>query len=205
MVTTNCTLQLRLISVPGDGDCFYHSILRNTSLAEYFKNVNSLRLYITGMVSLWFENNRVLRSLFSFEGKDYKAWCKATAYNGTQAMIFNMLIFSYVLKVNIFSVRNYLEGFLQNDMQAYLLRQNQYLETSLHEWIPENPVIHIFFYAFGNLLQRMSNSNHFGYLESIPTPTFAVKLNIIKVVGEQPMKKKSEYQGTLLKDFVIKK
>ena len=55
MVTTNCTLQLRLISVPGDGDCFYHSILRNTSLAEYFKNVNSLRLYITGMVSLWFD------------------------------------------------------------------------------------------------------------------------------------------------------
>ena len=52
--------------------------------------------------------------------------------------------------------------------------RNQHLETSLHEWIPENPVIHIFFHAFGNPLQRMSNGNHFGYLESIPTPTFAV-------------------------------
>ena len=56
MVTTNCTLQLRLIGVLGDQDCFYHSVLRNTSLAERFKNVNSLRLYITGIVSLWFEN-----------------------------------------------------------------------------------------------------------------------------------------------------
>ena len=195
----------RLIDVPGDGDCFYHSVLRNSSLAERFKNVNSLRLYITGMVSLWFENDGVLRSLFLFEGKDYKAWCKTTACNGTWATTFDMLIFSYVLKVNIVSVGNYLEGFLHNDMRAYFLRQNQHLETSLHEWIPENPVIHIFFHAFGNPLQRTSNGNHFGYLESIPTPTFAVEPNTIKAVGEQPVKKKSGCQGTLLKDFVIEK
>ena len=71
----------RLIDVPGDGDCFYHSVLTNTSLAECFKNANLLRLYITSIVLLRFENDRVLRSLFSFEGKDYKAWYKATICN----------------------------------------------------------------------------------------------------------------------------
>ena len=147
----------------------------------------------------------MLCSLFLFEGKDYKAWCKATAYNGTWATIFDMLIFSYVLKVNIVLVGNYLKEFLRNDMRVYFLRQNQRLKTSLHVWIPENPVIHLFFHAFSNPLQRTSNGNHFGYLESIPIPTFVVEPNVIKVVGEQPMKKKSECQGTLLKDFVIEK
>ena len=87
----------RLINVLGNGDCFYYSVLRNTSLAECFKNTNSLRLCVTGMVLLWFENDRVLHSLFSFEGKDYKAWCKVTVCNGTWATTFDMLIFSHVL------------------------------------------------------------------------------------------------------------
>ena len=51
----------------------------------------------------------------------------------------------------------------------------------------------------------MSNGNYFGYLELIPLLTFVVEPNTIKVVGEQPMKKKSECQGTLLRDFVIEK
>ena len=46
----------------------------------------------------------------------------------------------------------------------------------------------------------MSNGNHFGYLESIPTPTFVVEPNTIKAVGEQPMEKKRECQDTLLEN-----
>ena len=34
----------------------------------------------------------------------------------------------------------------------------------------------------------MSNGNHFGYLESIPTPTFAVEPNTIKAVGNNKRK-----------------
>ena len=49
----------------------------------------------------------------------------------------------------------------------------------------------------------MSNGNHFGYLESIPTPIFAVEPNTIKAVGGKPVEKKSECQATSLKDWVI--
>ena len=84
-------------------------------------------------------------------------------------------------------------------------KANQHLEISLHEWIPENPAIHTCFHAFGSPLQRMSNGNHFGYLESIPTPTFAVEPNTIKAVGEQPMEKKRECQATLLENWDMQK
>ena len=134
----------RFVDVPGDGDCFYHSVLRNSILAKRFTNVHSLRLHTAGMVSLWFENDGVLRSLFLFEGKDCKSWSEATACNRTWTTNFDMLMCLCVLKVNILSVGNHLEGFVINDVRACFLRQNQHLETSLHEWITENPVIHMF-------------------------------------------------------------
>ena len=173
----------RLVDVPGDGDCFYHSVLRNTNLAKRFSNVNSLRQYVTDMVSLWFENDGVLRSLFLFEGKDYKHWAKRTANNGTWASTFDMLVLSYVLKVNIVSVGNYLEGFACNDMRVYFMTQNPHLPSSLKECIPKDPVIHIYFHLFGNPLEKTSNGNHFGYLEPIPTTSFVVQPNTIKAVS----------------------
>ena len=77
----------RFIDVPGDGDCFYHSVLRDFDLAKRFNDVQSLREFLSGMISLWFKNDPVLRSLFLFEGKDYKTWCVTTARKGTWAKL----------------------------------------------------------------------------------------------------------------------
>ena len=73
-------------------------------MAKRFSNVNALKQHITGIVSLWFENDGVLHSLFLFQGKDYKSWCKTIACYGTWATTFDMLVFSYVLQVNVVSV-----------------------------------------------------------------------------------------------------
>ena len=178
----------RFIDVPGDGDCFYHSVLRDFDLAKRFNDVQSLREFLSGMISLWFKNDPVLRSLFLFEGKDYKTWCVTTARKGTWATTFDMLLFSYVFKVNVISVGNYLNGFIINDMQSYFLKHNQHLEASVQELIPEHPAIHIYFHTFGSPLQRMSNGNHFAYLEPIPTPNFLVEANTIQAVGGNPVK-----------------
>ena len=101
-----------------------------------------------------------------------------------------------MFKVNIVSVGNYLEGFINNDMRTYCMRQNQYLKSSLQEWIPEIPVIHIFFHIYGSPLQRMSNINHFGYLESIPRPNVLVEPSTIKAVGRKPVENKNKCQAT---------
>ena len=92
--------------------------------------------------------------------------------------------------MNVVSVGNYLEGFINNDMRTYHMRQNQYLKSSLQEWIPEILVIHIFFHIYSSPLQRMSNINHFGYLESILTQNFIVEPNTIEVVGGKSVEEK---------------
>ena len=91
----------RFVDVPGDGDCFYHSVLRDYELGKRFDDVQSLREFFTGMVSLWFENDPLLRSLFMFEGKDYKSWYITTSRKGTWATTFDMMVFLYVFKVNV--------------------------------------------------------------------------------------------------------
>ena len=68
----------------------------------------------------------------------------------------------------------YLNGFIVNDMRLYFLMQNQHLEPSFQDLIPEKLVIHVFFYTFSSPLQKISNGNHFAYLEPIPTPNFLV-------------------------------
>ena len=195
----------RFVDVPGDGDCFYHSVLRDYELGKRFDDVQSLREFFTGMVSLWFENDPLLRSLFMFEGKDYKSWYITTSRKGTWATTFDMLVFSYVFKVNVVSVGNYLNGFIVNDMRLYFLMQNQHLEPSFQDLIPEKPVIHVFFHTFGSPLQKISNGNHFAYLEPIPTPNFLVGTNTIKVVGGKSVEEKKKYQFASLEDWVSKK
>ena len=98
----------RFVDVPGDGDCFYHSVLRHYDLGRRFSDVKSLRQFLTGMVSLWFDNDQLLRSLFLFEGVDHKVWCSTISCKGAWATTFDMLIFAYVFKINIITVGNYM-------------------------------------------------------------------------------------------------
>ena len=116
-----------------------------------------------------------------------------------------MLLFSYVFKVNLISVGNYLNGFIINDMRSYFLKQNQHLEASIQELIPEYPAIHIYFHTFGSPLQRTNNGNHFAYLEPIPTPNFLVEANTIQAVGGNPVEEKRECKFASLNDWVLKK
>ena len=42
----------KLVDVPGDGDCYFHSILKNTLLSEHFSSSDDIRLYLTKLFSL---------------------------------------------------------------------------------------------------------------------------------------------------------
>ena len=65
-------------------------------------------------------------------------------------------------------------------MKSYFSQQNQHLVLSQQEVIPTDPAIHVFFHTFGNPSKKMTNGNHFAYLEPIDSPDLSMKINSIK-------------------------
>ena len=57
----------KLIDVPGDGDCFFHSVLEYDSIKEKFSSVQELRQYMKYIVAYYYGSDRLLQYLFSFE------------------------------------------------------------------------------------------------------------------------------------------
>ena len=157
----------RFVDVPGNGNCFYYSVLRHQSLEQRFDKSDSasLRQYLSSVVSTCFRDDEVIQNLFEYEGVNYKNWCKSIETDGRWTSTFDMMIFSYVMKTNVITVGNYLNGFSIQSMKNYFHTINPHLEVSDEGFIPEHPQIHIFFHIHKNPLVGASSGNHFGYLQ----------------------------------------
>ena len=66
---------MKFIDVPGDGDCFYHSVLKYNNLSETFNGVHHLRHYLQDTVSQLYYNDPLLQRLFFKERQDILLWC----------------------------------------------------------------------------------------------------------------------------------
>ena len=159
----------RFVDVPGNGNCFYYSVLRHQSLEQRFDKSDSasLRQYLSSVVSTCFRDDEVVQNLFEYEGVNYKNWCKSIETDGRWKSTFDMMIFSYVMKTNVITVGNYLNGFSIQSMKNYFHTINPHLEVSDQGFIPEHPQIHIFFHIHKSPLVGASSGNHFGYLQPI--------------------------------------
>ena len=56
----------RFVDVPGNGNCFYYSVLRHQSLEQRFDKSDSasLRQYLSSVVSTCFRDDEVIQNLF---------------------------------------------------------------------------------------------------------------------------------------------
>ena len=123
----------RFVDVPGNGNCFYYSVLRHQSLEQRFDKSDSasLRQYLSSVVSTCFRDDEVIQNLFEYEGVNYKNWCKSIETDGRWTSTFDMLIFSYVMKTNVITVGNYLNGFSIQSMKNYFHTINPHLAVNV--------------------------------------------------------------------------
>ena len=69
----------KLVDVPGDGDCFYYSVLKIKSLSDRFPNVQSLRSHLINTVLSTYNSDQYLQFLFNKENVEVESWCSIHA------------------------------------------------------------------------------------------------------------------------------
>ena len=68
------------------------------------------------MVNYLIPNDLVLRHLFTYERIECTQLCLTITRMGEWARTFDMLMFSFVLKLNVIVIGNYFNGFFANNM-----------------------------------------------------------------------------------------
>ena len=91
----------RFIDVPG---VFYYSILKNSNMSNRFKSVEELRSYLSRMVLRLYDNDELLQKIFRSYRIDYKSWCTYITNMHEWAKQMDILVLSYITKLNVISV-----------------------------------------------------------------------------------------------------
>ena len=140
----------------------------------------SLRQYLSSVVLTCFKNDDVLQSLFLFEGITSKDWCESIVIDGRWTSTFDVIVFSYVMKINVITVGNYMNGFSVQSSKTYFNTINPHLDGTSQQWIPDEPTIYLFFHMHLSPLVPAPSGNHFGFLEPLLTCQFKLEVNSIK-------------------------
>ena len=169
------------VDVPGDGDCFYHSVLKHPHMTDRFHTVQALRLYLRNSVINSFQSDQFLQRLFQNEQTDFNQWCSTITTLGIWGKTIDKLILSYFTKIAIVTIGNYCSGFWVSDTRVDL---NTIYK--LQEDLTKFGIIHIYHHKYGCPLERSESSdecNHFAYLKPIDDPNIDVENNSIKAVN----------------------
>ena len=146
----------------------------------------SLRQYLSSVVLSCFQNDNVLQSLFVFEGITCKDWCDSIVIDGRWTSTFDVIVFAYLMKVNVIAVGNYLNGFTIQSARNSVFIINPYLDVASQQYIPEEPkVVHLYFHMHLYPLVGETLGNHFVYLEPLSTCNLDLKVKSIRYVGSQ--------------------
>ena len=100
-----------MIDVPGDGDCFYHSVLKVKDISDQFSSVKTLQLHLTRSVLSSYDNDPYLKKMFQYERLEVNSWYLLHSKMGQWATHFERLLFSYLLIYEVYTVGNYMCGF----------------------------------------------------------------------------------------------
>ena len=166
----------RFVDVPGDGNCFFHTVLKVEELKHKFNDVSGLRKFIRDKATCLMSHDVLLMRLFEKCHVNFRHWSDRIVCLGEWATTFDMMVLVYLTNWNIVTVGNYLNGFIINDI-------NLNLRTYLH--VEDNfcgvNVIHVLFHRFGSPLEKISQGNHFAFLQPIVEPKLSFSMNTINL------------------------
>ena len=171
------------IDVPGDGDCFYHSVLKHPHMTNKFNGVQHLRQYLRNSVIDLIASDEILQKLFHNERTDPDQWFSTITCLGEWGKTLDKLILSYLIKIAIITVGNYRNEFWISDT-----RYDLNTIYKLQEDITLNGIIHIYHHKFGSPLNKSKNfsgCNHFAYLKPIDEPSVPIEINSIKEINNK--------------------
>ena len=130
------------------------------------------------MISYLILQDTIVLKIFQFFRTDFNVWKRKILTMNEWADQIDMLLFSYITKVNVISVGNYMNGMISNNM---LLLLNQIMQCNNIN-ISTNGSLPGYFHNIGSPLQKMMNGNHFGYLEPVDYPNISLSTNTIEPI-----------------------
>jgi len=173
----------KFIDVPGDGNCFYHSVLKVKELSNKFENAYRLREYLINSVLSTYENDLFLQRMFRYERIEINEWYIKHSRPREWATNFEIIIFSYFLRYGVYTVSNSLNGLYQTGDSAHEL--NQLVKIPFN--FSENGFIYLYHHVCGDPLRRATTTilNHYAYLEQLDNHTIDIIPNTIRAVLDE--------------------
>ena len=164
---------------------FFHSILKSNYLSG-FNSVLGLRLYLASNIQRNYTNDSILQKIFHYHEMNVAIWFEKIRTMGTWANELDIILAANILRVNIITVGNYMNGFITNNMQLNL---NQVLKHNGYH-ISQGSTIYIYFHIYHNPSTRMREGNHFAYMHPIsyiPNGVMTPQLNS-SIINERQYK-----------------
>ena len=167
--------QFDFIDVEGDGNCFYHALLKSTQIYDLFQSQGTLRTYLAQQVQSNYHQDPFLKHVFvSYACGTFSVeqWSHDIQYTRLWGSMLEAVLITYFLHIRIF--------ILSNDFNGDDAHNNteQYLHAIYSRWedhpinqdlnLPIVSTIYIFHHTLNQPLNRHTRRNHFAYLDPVP-------------------------------------
>ena len=157
----------KFLDVPGDGNCFYHSLLLNENFSRMFADQRQLRNKFVEDTINAFGEDPFVRYIFEIQDINFNRWCERTVRYGTWGGNIEAGMLTLLYEINIRMINASFE----------LSSSVNYLETMYSHFVYGQPQtrtfdtiqnVHVFHHRFKNIHDKNPLLfDHFGFLEPL--------------------------------------
>ena len=183
--------QFDFIDVTGDGNCFYHALLKHIPICEQFGTPSTMRSYLAHQVQTKYHEDPFLKHIFDlYACRQFTVsqWAHNIVNRRQWGSMLEAVLLTYFMHVNVIILNNDFNNVTDSE---------QYLHTTYRYWngkhtdqdlcLPIQSKVYIFHHKLNDPMNYQANQwNHFAYLKLVPLDR-QIKMNentIIAVVPE---------------------